>query len=164
MKGTIREVRPGDAPDILHIYNHYINNTVITFETELLTEEEMATRIIHIAAQFPYFVYASEEEGILGYCYAHTWKARAAYQATVETTVYLRPGCSGQGIGRELMEVLLDSLRKHSFHVAIACITYPNEPSIRLHEQLGFRKVAHYHEVGYKFGRLLDVGDWQLIL
>lgn len=164
MKGTIRKVRPGDALDILNIYNHYIKDTVITFETELLTKEEMCTRIINITAHFPYFVYASEEDGILGYCYAHTWKARAAYQATVETTVYLRPGCSGHGIGRELMEVLLDSLRKRPFHVAIACITYPNEASIRLHEQLGFRKVAHYDEVGYKFGRLLDVGDWQLIL
>ncbi|MEG1402090.1 N-acetyltransferase family protein [Bacteroides sp.] len=164
MKGTIREVRPGDVPDILNIYNYYIKETVITFETELLTEEEMGTRIINIAGRFPYFVYVSEDDGLLGYCYAHTWKARAAYQATVETTVYLRPGCSGQGIGRELMEVLLDSLRKHSFHVAIACITYPNEASIRLHEQLGFRKVAHYDEVGYKLGRLLDVGDWQLIL
>lgn len=163
MKEQIREVLPEDASDIQQIYNYYIEESVATFETTPLTEEEMRLRIAAVSLHFPYFVYATPE-GIGGYCYAHTWKNRAAYDATVETTVYLHPDCVGRGVGRALMEVLLGSLKARGFHVAIACISYPNEPSIRLHEQLGFYNVAHYDEVGCKFDRLLDVGEWQIIL
>lgn len=163
MNECIREVTEHDVSDIQRIYNDYITDTIVTFETEPVTEEEMRRRILTISAHFPYLVYASDKE-VLGYCYAHTWKARAAYHDTVETTVYLRSDCVGRGIGRALMQALLNRLREHSFHVAIACISYPNEASVRLHEQLGFKKVAHYSEVGRKFGRLLDVGDWQLTL
>lgn len=84
------------------IYNEYVEHSVATFETEPLREEDMRNRI---AVFFPYFVYG-EEGKIVGYCYAHLWKERAAYRHTLETTVYLAPGYEGKGIGRELMERL----------------------------------------------------------
>ena len=94
----IRDVKPQDATAITKIYNEYITNSIISFETEPLTEEDMLSRIVQISSKYPYFVY--ETDGIVvGYCYAHAWKERAAYRYTAETTVYLSPAYTGRGIG-----------------------------------------------------------------
>lgn len=107
----IRRVELQDAKAITTIYNEYVRHSVATFETEPLREEDMRNRIAGIAVRFPYFVY--EEEGkVVGYCYAHLWKERAAYRHTLETTVYLAPGYEGKGIGRELMERLIEECRR----------------------------------------------------
>ena len=106
-----------------------------------------------------------EENGkVAGYCYAHAWKEKQAYSHTAETTVYLHPDSKGRGMGRQLMTALVDSCRQKGLHVLIACITVPNEASVRLHESLGFRQVSRFNEVGQKFGRWLDVYDFQLTL
>lgn len=160
----IRRVRAAeDAAAICHIYNHYITDTVVTFENDPLERETMQLRIERIAARFPYLVY--EQDGmVLGYCYAATWRNRAAYDHTVETTVYLDPNWTGRGIGYELYQELVAQLRSSDFHVAVASITLPNTRSVALHEKFGFRKVAHFTEVGSKFGKWLDVGFWELSL
>ncbi|MDE6500338.1 MAG: GNAT family N-acetyltransferase [Rikenella sp.] len=160
----IRNVRPAsDAGAICGIYNHYIAETVITFETEPLETAAMQRRIKEISARFPYLVY--EQDGrVLGYCYATTWHSRAAYDRTVEMSVYLHPDWAGKGIGNRLYHELIDRLRKSDFHVAVATITLPNTQSVALHENFGFRKVAHFTEVGYKFDKWLDVGCWELRL
>lgn len=160
---TIRRVELRDAGAITAIYNEYIKNGVATFETEPLREEDMRSRIAGIAACFPYFV--CEEEGkVIGYCYAHRWKERAAYRHTLETTVYLAPGYGRKGIGRALMERLVEECRREGCHALIACITEGNAASEALHVRLGFRKVAHFEKVGLKFGRWLDVADYELLL
>lgn len=152
-----------DAGAIRDIYNHYIRETVITFETEELTEEEMAGRIHGITTRFPYLVY--EEGGkVIGYAYANTWRVRSAYDQTVETTVYLDPRQTGKGIGRTLYQALLDECRARNLHIAVASIALPNEHSVKLHERMGFEKVAHFTEVGWKFDRWRDVGFWELKL
>ncbi|MDO4165596.1 MAG: GNAT family N-acetyltransferase [Bacteroides sp.] len=152
-----------DAKAIVDIYNDYILNTTISFEVKALTEDEMRARIQEISSHFVYLVY--EEDGkILGYCYAHPWKERAAYGHTLETTVYLSPDAKGHGIGRKLMEVLIDECRKQGFHALIACITGGNEASCHLHEKLGFKQVSAFEKVGRKFGRWLDVVDYELLL
>lgn len=157
----IRRVRPAeDAGAIREIYNHYIAETVVTFENEPLEVEAMQRRIEKIAARFPYLVY--EQGGkVLGYCYAATWRNRAAYDSTVETTVYLHKDWTGKGIGHRLYQELMGLLRNGGFHVAVASITLPNTQSVALHEKFGFRKVAHFTEVGNKFGKWLDVGFWE---
>jgi phosphinothricin acetyltransferase len=99
-----------------------------------------------------------------GYTYATRWRERPAYRYTAESTIYLNPAFSGQGIGRHLYGTLLDELRMGKMHVVIGVITIPNPASVALHEKLGFKKVAHFSEVGYKFDRWLDVGYWQLML
>ena len=101
---------------------------------------------------------------VVGYCYAHAWKEKAAYKYTLETTVYLSPGYKGKGIGRQLMERLIEECRVGGYHALIACITEGNEASCSLHEKLGFRKVSHFEKVGLKFGRWLDVVDYELII
>ena len=159
----IRKAKPEDAHDIALIYNYYIENSTITFETNPVSHEEMACRIADISEKYPYFVY--EESGkVVGYCYVSSWKKKAAYSKTVESTVYIDKNFQGKGIGRALMNKLINDLKEKSFHAVIACITTPNPISVKLHEDLGFRKVSEFHEVGYKFGKWLDVGDWELLL
>lgn len=159
----IRRVELQDAKAITTIYNEYIEHSVATFETEPLREEDMRNRIAAIAARFPYFVH--EEEGkVAGYCYAHLWKERAAYGHTLETTVYLAPGHEGKGIGKALMERLIEECRRDGYHALIACITEGNAVSDALHLRLGFKQVSHFEKVGLKFGRWLDVVDYELLL
>lgn len=159
----VRRVDLSDAGEIVSIYNDYILNSVVSFETEALTVEEMQQRIRDFSSSFPYFVY--EKDGhIAGYCYAHAWKSRAAYSGTLETTVYLAPEFKGKGIGRELMERLISECRSLGYSALIACITASNTDSINFHSRLGFEKVSHFKHVGHKFGRWLDVVDYELLL
>ena len=162
--GSIRYVNPSsDVMDITEIYSWYVENTTATFELIPLSSNKMLERIKNIADRFPYFVW--EEGGeILGYCYAHTWKSFPAYDITVETTVYLRPEVKGRGIGKKLMTRLIEECRQRGFENLIACITSENEESCLFHEYLGFHPVSHFHKVGRKFGRLLDVTDYEMPL
>lgn len=159
----IRNVTQADMPQITAIYNHFIANTTITFETEPVSVDEMTHRMQHISAQYPYLV--MEEDGeILGYCYVHSWKEKEAYSKTVESTIYLKPGLERRGLGTLLMNALIDASRHAGLHVLVACITYPNVPSEKLHLNLGFKQVSRFHEVGFKFGKWIDIYDFQLIL
>lgn len=160
----IREVQAQtDAAALAAIYNNYVLHTTISFETEELSVEQMVERIEGFAATFPYLVY--EEAGqVLGHCYAHRWKERAAYASTWESTIYLAPQACGKGVGQALMHELIARCRAAGCRVLIACITRGNERSCRFHEALGFRQVSHFHAVGEKFGRLLDVVDYELNL
>jgi phosphinothricin acetyltransferase len=160
----IRDVTPRDADAIARIYNPYILNTVITFEESPVTSDDIKTRIENVLnLGLPYLV--MEENGLLiGYAYAGTWRTRAAYKHTVETSVYLQQGLAGKGLGTSLYQALLERLKLLDVHVVLGGITLPNPVSVGLHEKLGFKKVAHFNEVGYKFGRWLDVGFWQLNL
>lgn len=159
----IREVRPDDAAQIAGIYNRYILETTISFETQPLSAEDMRKRIEEISSYFPYLV-AENNGKLIGYCYAHPWKERAAYCKTLETTIYLASEAKGKGLGTRLMDRLIDECRNRGYHVLIACITAENEESCRFHERLGFKKVSHFEQAGQKFGRWLDVADYELIL
>lgn len=163
MTENIRDVRLTDARAIADIYNYYIENTTVTYETEKVTVEEMEERIKDISARHPYFVY--EEDGrIVAYCYAHPWRTRAAYRLTLESTIYLDHNITHQGTGTRMMNHLIELCRSQGYHVLIACITDENTGSIAFHERLGFRHVAHYDQVGRKFDRWLGLDDLELIL
>lgn len=159
----IRPATSADASAICSIYNHYIENTVITFEENPLTEDEMAERIRAYSEKYAYIVY--EEDGeVIGYAYGSSWRTRRAYRFSTETTVYLKDGTAGKGIGSLLYSELIERLKGKGFHSLIGCITLPNEKSVRLHEKMGFKKVAHFHEAGWKFDQWLDVGFWELLV
>ncbi|MDR2375919.1 MAG: GNAT family N-acetyltransferase [Treponema sp.] len=161
--GTLRPVCPGDASGIAEIYNYYIKHTVVTFEEEPLSIETMAERIREVIVRYPWFVW--EERGeIVGYAYAHAWHQRAAYRFAAEDSIYLKPGWERQGIGRRLLERVIGELRQTRLHVVMAAITLPNPASVRLHESFAFKKVGQFDETGYKLGKRLDVGYWELIL
>ncbi len=162
-KDVIRDVGMRDAADITRIYNHYILDSTASFETAPLTEECMSERIENIRQSFPYLVCECGGR-IAGYCYAHAWKERAAYDGVVETTVYVDRDFTGHGIGERLMRALIERLRTTGCRALVACITAENTASRRLHSRLGFVQVSHFKAAGLKFGRLLDVTDYQLML
>ena len=160
----IRSADSADAHRICTIYNHYIATTTISFEEEPVTAADMAKRIADVdEARLPWLVMLDGDK-LVGYAYATKWRVRAAYRFAVETTVYLDPDYAGKGAGTVLYKTLLDELRQRGLHLAIGGIAQPNEASVRLHERLGFKKVAHFEEVGLKFGRWVDVGYWKLKL
>jgi L-amino acid N-acyltransferase YncA len=159
----IRVCKAGDATAIAGIYNHYVRETVVTFEETPVSAAEMTQRIAEVGARFPWLV--SEEGGaVVGWAYATAWKTRSAYRFSVETTVYLATSHQGRGIGAALYRALLDDLRARDVHSVVGGIALPNPASVALHEKLGFTKVAHFAEVGRKFDRWVDVGYWQLFL
>lgn len=151
------------AKAISDIYNYYIANTVITFEEEPTIAQDFEKRIQEVIAKLPWLVYQDGGE-VLGYAYATDWKSRCAYKYSVETSIYLKHDAKGKGIGRELYTTLLQQLKEKNYHTAIGGIALPNQASIALHEKLGYTKVAHFNQVGYKFNKWVDVAYWQLIL
>ena len=157
----IREASAHDAAAIAAIYNPYIRNTAISFEESEVTGDTMLERIAEVrSAKLPWLV-ACMDDAVVGYAYATKWRARYAYRFSVETSVYVDEANAGQGIGTLLYSALLDQLRSTGCHLVIGGIALPNEASVALHEKMGYRKAAHFDEVGFKFGRWHDVGYWQ---
>jgi phosphinothricin acetyltransferase len=145
------------------IYNHYVVNTVVTFEVEAISIASMIERISETSPSFPWL--AAEYEGALvGYAAASPWKSRCAYRYAVESTIYMRRDCVGKGWGTLLYRRLIEEVRRLGFHSMLGGIALPNPPSQRLHEKLAFKKIAHFAQVGRKFERWIDVGYWQLLL
>src|SRR4029450_10891594 len=107
---------------------------------------------------------AESGAGVVGYAYATKWKARSAYRFSVETTVYLAAGLGRRGLGSRLYEELFRVLKEKGVHAAIGGIALPNDASVALHEKFGMRKVAHFEQVGFKFGKWVDVAYWERIL
>ncbi|MDR1285974.1 MAG: GNAT family N-acetyltransferase [Treponema sp.] len=159
----IRPVRPEDAAAICGIYNYYIKNTVITFEEEPLDPSEMERRIGAVTAKYPWFV-REEKGGISGYAYLNAYRDRSAYRFAAELSIYLREDRQGEGIGTELLEHLLEAARKMKLHTVVSAVTLPNERSVALQEKFGFTPIACFTEIGFKHGRWLDVGYWELVV
>jgi phosphinothricin acetyltransferase len=161
---VIRSATLDDTKAIVDIYNPYVAETIITFEEEAVSSAEMAERISKVIdGGLPWIVI--EDDGVVcGYAYATPWRVRRAYRFSTETTVYLAKSCIGKGYGSALYCELLDRLSACGAHLAIGGIALPNEASVALHEKFGFKKVAHFAEVGKKFGKWVDVGYWQTTL
>jgi L-amino acid N-acyltransferase YncA len=159
----IRSATAEDAARICEIYNHYVLYSTITFEEQAVSIDEMRHRIADALSGLLWLVWDVDRE-IQGFAYASKWKGRCAYRYSVESTVYVAEGETSRGIGSELYEALIKELRQQNVHVVMGGIALPNEASIALHEKLGFEKVAHFREVGWKFGSWIDVGYWQLFL
>jgi L-amino acid N-acyltransferase YncA len=161
---TIRVATAADAESVAGIYNYYINDTVVTFEEEAVSSAEMARRIDEVtSASLPWLV-AELSDRVLGYAYASKWKGRGAYRFSLEITVYLAQDQLGLGLGSRLYSTLFPLLRDRGMHAVIGGIALPNLASVALHEKFGLNKVAHFREVGFKFGRWIDVGYWQRTL
>lgn len=161
---NIRNALPGDAAAIADIYNHYILHTAISFEEEPVSAADMAQRIADVQAGGLPWIVLEAEGRLAGYAYATKWRARRAYRFSVESTVYLDQELGGKGYGAALYTALLADLRTRDCHLVIGGIAQPNPASVALHEKFGFQKVAHFSEVGFKFGRWADVGYWELKL
>lgn len=158
---TIRSAEPADADAIVRLYNYYVSDTVVTFEEEPVAVLEMARRIADVQAVALPWLVADVAGQLVGYAYAAPWRPRSAYRFSVETTVYLAADRTGAGIGSRLYEALFTMLQARDIHAAMGGIALPNDASVALHEKFGMRKVAHFSQVGWKFGRWVDVGYWQ---
>ena len=150
-----------DAPAIADICNWYIENTVITFEVDPVSDAEMAQRIESALAKDEWLVHARGGE-ILGDAYASRFRERAAYRFPTEWTIYLRDSLQGQGLGKPLYRASIERTFALGYTTLIGAIALPNEASVHLHESLGFEKVGHLRRVGWKHERWIDVGSWQI--
>jgi L-amino acid N-acyltransferase YncA len=157
---NIRRAAIDDAAAIIDIYNWYVDNTTITFETEAVTVEAMRNRIGEKLSTHDWLV-GEENDAIVGYAYYGSFRPRAAYRHTVESTIYLSQEVKGKGYGRLLYARLLESALSHGFREVIGVIALPNPESVRLHERMGFLKVGILQNIGFKFGTYIDVGMWQ---
>lgn len=160
---NIRDAKLEDAEEILAIYAPYINDTAITFEYVVPELDEFKERIINIQKKYPYLV-AEDETGLLGYAYAGTFKDRAAYDHSVETTIYLKTNQRGKGIGKALYTELEKRLEAIGILNLNACIAWKEEEDERLthqspnfHASMGYTKCAHFHLCGYKFNTWYDM-------
>ena len=158
----IRKVVLSDAQQITEIYNYYILNSIITLEETPVSVDTTKELIKSVITNLPWIVY-EENRQVVGFAYANKWKSRSGYKHTVESTVYLKEEATGKGIGSLIYTTLIDQLISMKFHAIIGGISLPNEVSVALHERLGFEKIAHFKEVGFKFNKWVDVGYWQLI-
>jgi phosphinothricin acetyltransferase len=159
---TIRLAANADLPRLTEIYNHYVINTPITFDLEPYTIEARRPWLAQFSAAGPHRLFVAEADGVLlGYAGSHQFRTKAAYDTTVETTIYCAHDATARGIGRALYAALFDALRDEDIHTYIAGVTLPNEASVALHERFGFRPAGVMHAVGRKFDRYWDVGWYE---
>lgn len=151
-QNKIRLATEKDAAGILEIYAPYIKNTAASFESNIPSETEMATRISKYLKKHCWLVYESDGK-IGGYAYSSPHRKRYAYQWTMETSVYLAPECQGKGLANKFYDILLEISKRQNYVTVLAGITLPNPASVRFHEKRGFTQIAHYENVGFKFGK-----------
>ena len=145
------------------IYRPVVEDTAISFETTAPGRQEMARRVVETLQSYPWLV--CERDGrIAGYAYATRHRVRAAYQWSVDTSVYIDEADRRSGVGRGLYLSLFAILAAQGYFNAFAGIALPNPGSVALHEAMGFEKLGVYHNVGFKLGEWRDVGWWQLML
>jgi phosphinothricin acetyltransferase len=160
---NIRKATSDDAGAICSIYNYYVENTAITYETVPISEIDAKQRISD-AITSEHLFYVGEIGGkVIGFCLTFPWHKHHSYKTTVEDGIFLDKDETGKGYGAQLLEHILKHIDKTTTHTIIASICIPNENSIRLHEKFDFKKVSHLKEVRRKFDQWWDVGHWQLI-
>ncbi len=156
----VRAVTIDDASAVADIYAPVVETSAISFELTPPTADEFAARIERVTTSDPWLV-CEQNSIVLGYAYATDFRARPAYAKTRESTVYVRDGAHGLGVGSRLMATLLDLVADAGAHRVMAGIVLPNPASIALHERFGFRHVGTFGQVGHKFDQWHDLGFWQ---
>jgi len=163
MTVDIRLATEADAAAVAAIYAPMVASTVISFEAVPPDTEEVQRRIRTTLVTYPWLVFEVDDR-VVGYAYAGRHSARAAYEWSVDASVYIDPSNHRRGIGRALYTSLFRILVAQGYVNAYAGVTLPNAGSVGLHESMGFRPVGVYSKVGFKFGTWHDVGWWQLAL
>jgi phosphinothricin acetyltransferase len=155
----IRTADLGDLSALTDIYNHYVRNTTITFDLRPFTPEERRAWFDDHAPRGKHRLLVAVDDGgaCLGYASTSRWRPKAAYDTTVEASVYCAPNAVGRGIGSALYHALFDVVAREDVHTIVAGVSLPNPASIKLHERFGFQPVGVFHRVGRKFDRFWDV-------
>jgi L-amino acid N-acyltransferase YncA len=157
----IRPATVDDAAEVQAIYAPIVRDTVISFETEIPSVDEMRARITDKIRTLPWLIGLDEDSRVNGYVHGSKLRDRAAYQWSVEVTAYVRDDCRARGVGKRLYERLFAELAALGYCEAFAGIALPNEASVALHESVGFEPIGTYRRVGFKFGAWRDVAWWQ---
>ena len=154
---TIRRAQQKDCFAICEIYNFYIQNSVVTFDEEVLQLAQWEEKLAYLDKQKLPFIVAETESGeILGFAYVAPWRQKSAYLRTVEDSIYLRAAATGKRIGTQLLEQLLLLCKQAGVKEVVAVISDSGaDSSVRLHEKFGFKKQGHLGKVGFKFDRWL---------
>jgi L-amino acid N-acyltransferase YncA len=153
----IRAAMETDLPQVVEIYNYYIQNTVVTFDLDAQKLSDWIEKFRWIQGlQLPFLVAVSPSGNILGFAYVAPWRQKAAFKRTVENSIYLRPAATGKRIGSKLMTALLEQSKAAGVKEIVAVISDKGaESSIAMHESFGFKNQGHLAKVGFKFGRWL---------
>ena len=161
----IRNALVSDAAACAALYNYYITETTVTFETSPMTEEDFAERITGVSRFFPFFVWEDERDGaVLGYAYLSPFSPRGAYRFTCDLSIYVERNARGRGIGHALLSAITEAAKKQGFHTMISVITSQNEPSMRFHAREGFVHTASIDGIAYKKGQWLGIRYYRLQL
>lgn len=161
----VRPATAGDLPAILAIYNDAVLTTTATYDLEPRTiEHRTAWFEEHQRANLPVFVAGTAAGEVIGWSALNRYHERFGYRFTVENSIYIAAPHRGRGIGRRLLAPLIEAAQARGLHVILAGIDAQNVASLRLHAAFGFQQVAHFREVGHKFGRWLDVIYLQRLL
>lgn len=154
----VREALAADLPVLTSIYNHYIEHTPATFDIEPISLASRREWFDHFSGGGPYRLLVAVDDGdVVGYASSSRFRPKAAYDPSVEVTVYLHPDVTGRGIGVALYERLFAVLSEERLHRAYAAITQPNDASVALHRRFGFIEIGTLTEVGRKFDQWWDV-------
>src|SRR6476659_10032302 len=155
----VRAGAADDLPALVDLYNHYVVHTPITFDLQPFTVEARRQWFDDHASRGRHRLLVAVDAGdaVLGYATSSRWRPKAAYDQTVESSVYCRPDAVGRGIGSLLYEALFEAIRKEGVHRVVAGATMPNEASVALHRRFDFRQVGVFSSVGFKFGKYWDV-------
>lgn len=159
---TVRPATESDQQSIMEIYNDAVLNTAATFDTEPRTMENQLEWWMKHKKNHPVFV-AEENELVIGWASLSPWSDRCAYDTTVEVSVYIRKDFRSKGIGSKLLEIVTLEGGKAGNHTVLSRITQGNESSIHIHEKFGYTHVGVMKEVGFKFGKFLDVSMMQYV-
>jgi phosphinothricin acetyltransferase len=159
---VIRPARDDDLARLTEIYNHYVVHTPITFDLEPYTVEQRRAWLEQFRDIGPHRLFVAEIEGaVAGYACSHQFRTKAAYDTTIEVSVYCAPESTGRGVGSALYTALFEALRGEDIRTVIAGVTLPNDASVALHARFGFAPAGLMHAVGRKFGQYWDVGWYE---
>ncbi|MBO8414775.1 MAG: N-acetyltransferase [Proteobacteria bacterium] len=163
----VKTAVPADAAEMVEIYRPYVEDTAITFEYAVPSVKEFKQRLENVLKRYPWLTVRERENGrMLGYVYASPFKERAAYEYSVETSIYVRQDVRRQGAGRMLYHVLEALLAAQHVINLNACVAYDategqdehlDNASVFFHQQMGYTQCAHFHQCGFKFGRWYDM-------
>ena len=154
---TIRDIETRDLAAVTAIYNHYVLNTVVTFDIKAFDVTERHSWLSQFSPDTPHQCLVIENDAeILGYASSSKFRPKPAYDQTVETTIYLKPGAGGRGLGTLLYQRLVQNLLHQPVHLALGIVALPNPQSLKLHENCGFEVIGKLSEVGFKFGSYHD--------
>jgi L-amino acid N-acyltransferase YncA len=163
MNVTYKRLAETDLQFVTELYNFYVKTSTATFHMHELSTDEMHELVFFENPKYCTFI-ISRDRDKCGYASIRYFSSREGYAGTAEVTIYLKPECTQKGIGSASIRHIENIAKTNGFHVLVASICAENVQSIRLFEKSGFIKCAHFHEVGKKFGRILDVVDYEKII